>query len=458
MGQSFCVDETLLRKMVEWADIGNNDVVLEVGSGFGFLTQLLSERAGRVVAVELESSLAQALRESLSAQKNVEVIHGDILATPLPPFNKVVANPPYSISSKLMFRILDESFDLGILTFQREFAQRLAARPGTQEYGRLTIMADYRSTTEVLEYVPKSSFYPPPKVESAVVKVRPRKKRPYRVLNERLYFDLVRALFSQRNKKAQNSLVDFLVDRLKLNKGDARILIRDLPGLGMRPYQLSPAELAELSNEVYNRIFQGRKVAFDGCRFYIFSEVYAPSDDTELLSESMSLKSGERVLDVGTGCGVLAVLAANRGSNVVAVDVNPVAVNCAKKNAEINCVDSRVDVREGSLFEAVGPDERFDLILFNPPYLPSEDRLTNCWLDKAWSGGFRGREVIDRFLSELPRHMNPGGRLLMLQSTLSGVEETLTKLRKLGLGARIIAERKLDFETIKVIIAEATTS
>lgn len=457
LGQRFCVDENLLKRMVEWADLGKEDVVLEIGPGFGFLTRLLSEKAGRVIAVELADKLAQALRESFKAQRNVEVIRGDILAIPLPPFNKVVANPPYSISSKLMFRVLDARFDLGIMTFQREFAQRLAAKPGTPDFGRLTVMADYRSTIEILEHVPRSSFYPVPKVESAVVRVRPRREIPYKVLNEAFFFNLVRALFSQRNKKVQNSLIPFLVERAKLSKEDARILIKDLPNLNARPYTLSPVDLAELSNKVYSRVFQGRKITLDCCRFYVFPEVYTPSDDTELLSESMCLKGGERVLDMGTGCGILAVLAAVRRANVVAVDVNPLAADCARKNAEINGVSERIEIREGDLFDIVGPDERFDLILFNPPYLPLEEEQTEGWLNKAWSGGLGGRKTIDRFLDGLPDHLSRGGKLLMVQSTLSDVEETLTKLRRLRLRARTIAERKLDFETIKVILAESAT-
>lgn len=195
-----------------------------------------------------------------------------------------------------------------------------------------------------------------------------------------------------------------------------------------------------------------KKVFFGRYVFAVFEEIYEPAEDTFLLARHLSVNNGEKVLDMGTGCGVLAVLAAEKASKVVAVDVNPYAVACAKKNAEFNGVAAKIETRLGDLFDAVEAGEKFDLILFNAPYLPVE-RCEGSWIEKAWAGGKTGRTVINRFIGKVSRYLTENGRILLVQSSLSNVEETLKRFLKHKLHATIVSEEKLAFE--KIVLIEA---
>lgn len=186
---------------------------------------------------------------------------------------------------------------------------------------------------------------------------------------------------------------------------------------------------------------------YGGREFLVLPGVYEPAEDTFLLADHLRVREGERVLELGTGCGILAVLAAERGGRVLATDVSEEALRCAWLNAWKNGVGERVELRKGNLFEPVG-SSRFDLILFNPPYLPEEGEG-----DPRWSGGEDGREVLDPFLSALPSHLSKGGRSLFVQSSLSGVEETFRRAEEGGLRVTVLSRLKLPFEELLVMEA-----
>jgi release factor glutamine methyltransferase len=181
--------------------------------------------------------------------------------------------------------------------------------------------------------------------------------------------------------------------------------------------------------------------------FLVFEGVYEPAEDTILLADNLDVKSGEMVLELGTGCGILAVIASKAGAKVVATDVNPAAIECARKNAEVHKVADHMDFRQGDLFEPVH-DERFDLVIFNPPYLPvgPEEEIGEP-IDLAWEAGPEGRRVIDRFLRELPDHLTPNGRAIFVQSSLADAPKTIRELQKLGFHVDILRE-KLPFEEL----------
>lgn len=197
----------------------------------------------------------------------------------------------------------------------------------------------------------------------------------------------------------------------------------------------------------------GKSVFFGKYVFEVPPDVYEPAEDTFLLAKNLSAKDGASVLDMGAGCGILAVLAAEEASIVVAVDINPHAVACTRRNAEFNGVKTRIEVRLGDLFEAVGAEEKFDVILFNAPYLPVERDEGANWVEKAWAGGETGRAVIDKFIEQASNHLEVGGRILLVQSSLSNVEETLRRLRQHAPHAAVVDEEKLDFE--KIVLVEA---
>jgi release factor glutamine methyltransferase len=186
---------------------------------------------------------------------------------------------------------------------------------------------------------------------------------------------------------------------------------------------------------------------YKGEAFRVDPGVYEPAEDTFLLADNLDARSGERVLELGTGCGLLAILAAKTGAKVTATDTNPAALECARANAVDHGVVGRIDFRLGGLFEPVA-DKCFDLVIFNPPYLPVRpEEALGSMLDRAWEAGPDGRAVIDPFLGELPNHLMKGGRALFVQSSLSDISKTIDVLQTHGFRVEV-TNRKLPFEEI----------
>lgn len=172
------------------------------------------------------------------------------------------------------------------------------------------------------------------------------------------------------------------------------------------------------------------------------SEVYNPSDDSFLLVGVLEVSPGERLLDMGTGTGIVALHAARAGARVMAVDLNPLAVACARSNALRN--DLKVDVRQSDLFENV--EGLFDIITFNPPYLPEKSAPTT-WMERAWSGGSDGSEVVVRFLENAWRFLAPGGRIFIILSSFGSIR-TVLRTAKERYDAEMVEERHMFFESI----------
>ena len=252
LGQNFTVNSDILQRLVSHASLTKDDVVLEVGAGFGFLTPLLSGACKKVIAVEVDLALVNFLRKQLHSLQNVELIEGDVLKVSLPPFNKVVSAPPYSISSPLLFRLLENKFDSAVLILQKEFAERLAASVGSKDYGRLTVTIYYRADVELLDLVPRTMFYPPPDVDSMMVRLKPR-AAPFHVDNEETFFDLVRTLFTQRNKKVRNGLIPFLRKR-ELSRENAVELADSMVYSAKRVRELAPEDFGILTNELLRKL------------------------------------------------------------------------------------------------------------------------------------------------------------------------------------------------------------
>ncbi|WXG40684.1 MAG: HemK2/MTQ2 family protein methyltransferase [Candidatus Freyarchaeum deiterrae] len=191
---------------------------------------------------------------------------------------------------------------------------------------------------------------------------------------------------------------------------------------------------------------------YKGFKFQVFKDVYAPSDDTFLLAENLNVFESDYVLDMGTGCGILAIIAGNLAAKVVGVDISERAVMNARINVTLNNMESRVEIRLGDLWNALKSDERFNLILFNPPYLPISKSETNTGvLEKAWNGGENGREIIDVFLAKFDDFLEGEGRVQMVLSSLSGIETTLSYLEKKGFQVEKKTEKKFFFEKLVLI-------
>jgi len=198
-----------------------------------------------------------------------------------------------------------------------------------------------------------------------------------------------------------------------------------------------------------------KKLLVKGDVFHVDEKVYEPAEDTFLIVENLKVEEKEVVLDLGTGCGILAVLAAKQAKKVVATDINPYAIKCAKKNAKMNCVEDKIEFRRGDLFQPIRPNETFSLILFNAPYLPSQPFEGRTWVGKSWAGGPDGRKVIDRFISNAPEFLTSDGKILLVQSSLSNIEKTVDIFGKSGLETRVVAKVEFPFERIALIEARA---
>jgi len=201
--------------------------------------------------------------------------------------------------------------------------------------------------------------------------------------------------------------------------------------------------------------YPNKLICFGSYDFVVPEGVYEPAEDSFLFAENLEVKTGGVVLDLGTGSGILAVLAARKAGSVVAVDVNPYAVRCAKSNTKLNRVEDKISFLQANLFSAFDAKAKFDVILFNAPYLPSEKGEDATWIGRSWAGGVSGREVIDRFIFEVPTYLKSNGRILLMQSTLTGVQETINGFSAVNLKATVKATQKLPFfETLTLIEAK----
>ena len=219
LGQHFLRDVRFAERAVEAAGLRPTDVVLEVGPGKGVLTRLLAPRVAKLVAVELDEELA----DRLDVPK-VEIIRGDAVQVEIPHFDACVSNLPSQISSPFLFRLLERDFRVAVLMVQKEFADRLVAKVGTEDYGRLSVNAQRRAQVEIVARVPPGAFDPPPRVESAIVRIVPRPP----AFDVPPNFDaVVERAFAQRRKKLSNSLG-----------------AKDIPFADRRPEEISPEEFA----------------------------------------------------------------------------------------------------------------------------------------------------------------------------------------------------------------------
>ncbi len=257
--QHFLVDDRVLDRIPTYLPEGTDCThLLEIGGGAGALTDRLlatiadtpgSDPAtpNRLSVVERDPDFAAFLRDEFAeavADGSLEVIEGDALSVDLPPFTACVANLPYGVSSGIAFRLLPAGKPL-VLMFQREFAERMVADPGTSEYGRLSVSAGHYADVELVEHVPKEAFDPQPAVESAIVRCTPRTP-DYEVGDEAFFLRFVKALFTQRRKTVRNAIrntghISGLADP------DAVVDVAEEALLGQRPGDLDPAAFAALA-------------------------------------------------------------------------------------------------------------------------------------------------------------------------------------------------------------------
>jgi 16S rRNA (adenine1518-N6/adenine1519-N6)-dimethyltransferase len=248
LGQNFMIEPALFGSMANCVSLGKNDAVLDIGAGLGFLTRFLADRCRTVLAVETDRTIVSLLREQLADASNVKVIEGDVLRIAVSPFNKIVSIPPYNISSHLLPWLFDRHFDAAALIFQKEFAERLVASTGTEDYGWLTVLTYCYANVEFLEKVPKSAFYPQPNIDSVIMCLVPRKHKPFLVKNEASFRRVVQSLFTQRNRKVRNAILPYLKGACALSKEAAARNAETVPFHDKRVRELTPEDFGELAN------------------------------------------------------------------------------------------------------------------------------------------------------------------------------------------------------------------
>lgn len=257
LGQNFLIDATIVRGIVEAAEVVSGDRVLEIGPGIGTLTQGLAEAGAVVTAVELDKKLPAVLAETLAGYEQVRIVSGDILKIDIralmgdEPF-KVVANLPYYITTPILMALLEQRLPVSsiVTMVQKEVAERMTAQPGGKEYGSLSVAVQYYTEPSIVLDVPPRSFLPAPEVDSVVIACRVRTQPAVTVKDERLFFRLVRAAFGQRRKTLANALKTLGMERERLAQAMEAAAIDP----GRRGETLSLAEFASLSEQLSSEI------------------------------------------------------------------------------------------------------------------------------------------------------------------------------------------------------------
>jgi 16S rRNA (adenine1518-N6/adenine1519-N6)-dimethyltransferase len=268
LGQNYLIDEAKRDKIIDFGKISQEDIVLEIGPGIGTLTLELSKKAKKIIAIEQDKRIYNILKQRLEDESidNVELINADGVKTDFSSFNfnKIVSNLPYQISSPITFKFLESNFDLAILMYQKEFAERMIVKTGEKNYSRLKAMLHFKADIEFLSSVSPESFIPKPKVYSSVVKLIPynyenvfNNENPsfeenfhlYKN-NADLYSKLCKAIFPHKNKKLRNALIDSRHILGYTDKKELRELIDSNsslnPFLAKRVINTSPEEILKL--------------------------------------------------------------------------------------------------------------------------------------------------------------------------------------------------------------------
>ena len=255
LGQNFLTSQTVLEEIADAAEIDGGGV-LEIGPGFGVLTQELSKHAKKVVSIEIDERLNDVLDYTLAECENVKIINADVMKTDLPKLIadefgneriSVAANLPYYITTPIITMLLEQKLAINniVIMIQKEVAQRLNAQPGTKDYGAITLLCRYYTEPEIITTVPAGMFVPPPKVDSAVLKLRILDEPAVKVKDEAVFFKTVKAAFAQRRK----TLLNCLAQAFPMSKPELTELME---GIGIAPSRrgetLSIEEFAKLAD------------------------------------------------------------------------------------------------------------------------------------------------------------------------------------------------------------------
>lgn len=262
LGQNFLINDDVIEKIIEKSQIEKNDLIIEIGPGLGVLTNLLLEKSDNVVAIELDKRMVEIISKRFIIKNNLQIINEDVLKVDLNKLInerkkqtninkvKIVANLPYYISTPIIMKLLEEKLEIDeiIVMVQKEVAQRLVAKTGTKDVGAITYAVEYFSEAEKVIDVPKESFIPSPKVESAVIKLKIRKEAYVQVKDEKMLFNIIQKSFSQRRKTLVNALVN---GKIVESKEKAEKIIKELNiNENIRGEKLTLEDFARICNTI----------------------------------------------------------------------------------------------------------------------------------------------------------------------------------------------------------------
>lgn len=261
LGQNFLINDEVVEKIVDSADVNKEDLIIEIGPGLGNLTELLLERAGKVIAIELDDRMLKILKDRFSLYTNLDIINQDVLKVNLNDIIKenkigdiksvkIVANLPYYITTPIITKLLEDKLDIESITVmvQKEVAERLIATPGEKNSGAVTYCVYYYATSECVTIVENDSFIPEPEVDSEVIKLNIRKQCPVKLKDVNKFFKIIKVSFMQRRKTLMNSLVNGGV--LK-DKNQAKELFDNLKlDYNVRGEALSIEQFSDISNYI----------------------------------------------------------------------------------------------------------------------------------------------------------------------------------------------------------------
>lgn len=266
LGQNFLTDKNIIDRIIEGAEIGEDDLVIEVGPGIGVITYEASLAARKVITVEIDRNLIPILAETLADRDNIEVVNSDILKTDVnalieearakePQIKNVqiIGNLPYYITTPIIMKLLEDGVRADGITvmMQKEVADRIKAVPSTKAYGALSVAVQYYCEVESVVNVPKEVFVPQPQVDSTVLRLKPRQDKPVVLRDDEVFFRVVKAGFGQRRKTLSNSLTGI--------EGITKEIVKDaLAATGIEPTRraetLNLEEFAKLANEIVLRL------------------------------------------------------------------------------------------------------------------------------------------------------------------------------------------------------------
>ncbi|WP_427337730.1 16S rRNA (adenine(1518)-N(6)/adenine(1519)-N(6))-dimethyltransferase RsmA [Caloranaerobacter sp. DY30410] len=263
LGQNFLIDKNIIDKICDGAEIKESDQIIEIGPGIGTLTQELCKRARKVVAIEIDKNLYPILKDNLSSYDNFYLVEGDVLKIDLNALIsnyfdndgeiKVVANLPYYITTPIIMKLLEEKIRVNkiVVMVQKEVALRMKAKPGSKDYGALSIAVQYYSEPQIIVNVPKNVFMPRPNVDSAVIMLNIYEKPTVEVKDEKLLFKIIKAAFSKRRKTLVNALS---LGELGIAKEDIISILNECNiDVKTRAENLSLDEFAKITNSILSK-------------------------------------------------------------------------------------------------------------------------------------------------------------------------------------------------------------